>query len=266
MKIGTRSHDILTHDVDELIAYCQKHGIDGLHTAMYKSFEDEFENDEKIMEYIQKIENAGIEIFVFGAYFNMIHPDTAKQQAGEKLFKRVSTTAKVANCKLVGSETGSLNGDAWTYNPENHTERTIAQSTGVIQKLIAENPDVQVLIEPVYDHVIHSIEEGKKVVDNERVKIILDLSNLLNINNYQDHLEIFEKALKTYGDDIKIFHLKNFRWENEEKKYCRLDKGELKYPELFNLIRKYNLDNTPLVIEDLQNEDLEESIKYLREL
>ncbi len=266
MKIGTRSHDILTHNVDELISYCKEHNIDGLHTAMYKSFEDEFADDSKMIEYINKIENAGIEIFVFGAYFNMVHPDREKQQAGEKLFSKVSNHSKSANCKLVGSETGSLNGDAWTYNENNHIPETIEQSRSVIQKMITNNPEVQVLIEPVYDHVIYSIAEGKKVVDDLNAKIILDLSNLLNTENYESYLDIFEEALKVYGDDIKIMHLKNFNWQDGEKAYCQLDKGILDYSKLFALIRKYNLETTPLVIEDLQNKELENSIKYLREL
>lgn len=266
MKLGTRGHDILTSNIDEMITYCQKYQIDGLHLALYKSFAAEFEDIKLMKQYITKLEAAGIEIFIHGAYFNMVHPDIKKQEAGINLFKTVATLACKSQCKLVGSETGSLNGDEWTYNQENHHPETIKMATNVIEKLAETNENIQVLIEPVYDHVIYNVHEGEKVHNNCGAQIILDLANLLMIDNYQDYLTIFENALKTYRDNIKIFHLKNFKMINGQKEYTRLDAGIIDYQKLIKLIKKYELDEVPLVIEDLTGLDLELSLEYIRSL
>ncbi len=266
MKIGTRGHDILTDNIDDIIAYCHKHQIDGLHLALYKSFAADFKDTKLMQSYLEKLKTQNIEIFVHGAYFNMVHPTQTKVKDGLELFNTVAKYAKTTDCLYVGSETGSLNGDEWTLHENNHTKDTINASTKIIQKLVDDNPDVKVLIEPVYDHIIFDLKNAQNVQQTVGADIILDLSNLLMKDNYTDYLNIFESALKMFANHIKILHLKNFNMIDGNKHYTRLDQGYLDYEKLISLLRKYDLLDIPLVVEDLTGEDLEQSIKYIRSL
>ena len=70
-------------------------------------------------------------------------------------------------------------------------------------------------MEPAWGHVIFDIdqlERAVKEINSEYFKVTIDLYNLMNLNkkDFTNYKETFTKALKTFKDDVKIIHLKDF--------------------------------------------------------
>lgn len=264
MKIGVRPHDLEFNTIAEMCEICNEHKIDGLQLVLMRLFPDRIEEQEFIDNLITEIKGNGIDIHLLGSYFNMIHPDQEKLELGHKIFEINTGVAKRNKLNYIGSETGSVNGDAWTYNPQNHTEESFYKLEQAIKRVTSNLDSEYYLMEPVYDHVAYNLELTKRMLLNDKVAITFDLANVLNTTNYIDYIEIFESYLSEFGSRIKIFHFKNFIIEDDAKVLCRLDKGLLDYNKLYPLVKKYNLTDVPVIIEEIQGEDLFESIKFIR--
>lgn len=266
MKIGVRPHDLEFTSVDELASICHEHTIDGLQLVVLRTYPDNYRDNDFIDSKIQEIKSNGIDIFLLGSYFNMIHPNEETLKLGYDIFDVNTQIAKRNDIQYIGSETGSVNGDAWTYHPDNHTEESYAKLQTSIKKITEKIGDRTFLMEPVYDHVANNLEKAKDMMISDDMAITFDLANVLNTKNYVDYLEIFESFLKEFGETIKIFHFKNFVIENDAKVGCRLDTGLLDYTKLYDLVKQCGLTDVPIIVEELQGEDLFESIKFMRGL
>lgn len=268
MKIGARGHDLPSNNVEEMIKYCKAKGIDGLQLAVNKSWEEEYEAQDlrQIIQNVQKLEANGIEIYVYGSYFNPVH---SNEQQNVQDYKRIRFNQLLAlntNCKQLGSETGSYNDDEWTFNPKNHTANAYEQVGACLKSVLID--EVDFLVEVVSDHIIHDIESFSVLDEsvNHQCGLIIDLANIMTINNQENYLEILESFLSKYQMQIKLFHHKNIVFEGNKKRNVRLDQGIIDYSKVLNLIEKYNLSNIPVIVDELSGQDLEESIAYLRKM
>ncbi len=266
MIIGVRAHDLEFDTINDMCQLCKEHSIDGIQLVIKRTFSERINDEKYIDSQIKQIQDMGIEIFLLGAYFNMIHPDDYKLAQGIETFKLNAQIAKRNKLLYVGSETGSVNGDEWTYHPDNHTAVSYTKLKTTIEQITANLELCKLLIEPVYDHVAHNVQVTKAMKINDDIGIIFDISNMLNCKNYLDYVFIFENFLKEFGNEIKVFHFKNFTIEDGKKNSCALDKGIIDYKLLYSLLKQYKLTHVPIIIEELQSEQLFESIKYLRKL
>lgn len=268
MKIGARGHDLPSNNVEDMIQYCKKYGVNGLQLAVNKSWEEEYETQDlkHIIENVRKLEDNGIEIFVYGSYFNPVHSNKSQNIQDYKRIRFNQLLALNTNCKQLGSETGSFNDDAWTFNPKNHTNNAYKLVGNKLKSVLID--DIDFLVEVVSDHVIHDIDSFTALdkVVNHQCGLIIDLANIMNVKNQENYLEIFESFLSEYNSQIKLFHYKNIVFDGEKKINVRLDKGIIDYPKVLAIIEKYNLSHIPVIVDELSGEDLEKSIEYLREL
>lgn len=266
MKIGVRPHDLQFETISEMCEICKENQIDGLQLVFMKLFPDQITDEEFIDNVIDEIRSNNINIYLLGSYFNMIHPEKEKLIQGYDTFEINTRIANRNNIDYIGSETGSVNGDAWTYHPDNHTETSYMKLEESINIITSNIKDAKYLLEPVYDHVSHNLQLTERMMLNEHVAITFDLANVLNTENYQDYLKIFESYLQTFGNRIKIFHFKNFIIKDDAKVGCRLDQGLLDYTKIYSIVEEYNLTDVPIIVEELQGEDLFASIKFIKSL
>lgn len=268
MKIGARGHDLPSNNVEDMIQYCKDNGIEGLQLAVNKSWEEEYEAQDlkQIIENVRKLEENGVEIFVYGSYFNPVHSNELQNAEDYKRIRFNQLLALNTNCRQLGSETGSFNDDAWTFNPKNHTDDAYELVGKKLKTVIID--DVDFLVEVVSDHVIHDIESFTTLdkVVNHQCGLIIDLANIMNVDNQENYLEILESFLSKYQSQVKLFHHKNIVFNGEKKINVRLDEGIIDYPKVLNIIEKYNLSHIPVIVDELSGEDLEKSIEYLRKL
>ncbi len=266
MKIGVRPHDLEFETTEELIEICKSMTIDGLQLVNLRTYPNIMDNPKLIDTEIQKLINSGVDIFLLGSYFNMIHPNDETLKNGYDIFKLNTEIARRNKILNIGSETGSINGDAWTYHPDNHTEESFKKLERSIVEITSYLDDEYYLLEPVYDHVSYDLDTTIRMASDKKVGITLDLSNLLNVDNHQDYLGIFESFLDQFASKIRIFHFKNFNIVEGQKVLCQLDKGYMDYEKIVSLVNKYNLSHIPVIVEEIQGEALKNSIDYLRKM
>lgn len=260
MKIGVRFHDLNDKDFDSAIKFCQDNQIEGVQLAPFKTCGD---NLEKLDTLLTKLDNNGIEIFVLGAYFNFIHPNSREVELGIERFNKIQELSENKET-YVATETGSFNGDKWTYNCKNHSLESFESVKKVIN---GELNTKNMLIEPVFDHVIYDINRVENLLSsNENVGLVFDIANLLNFSNYKDYLAIIEEYFIRYGEKITILHFKNFTFMDTIKRQCSLEEGLLDYEKIVKLVETYLPRNIPVIVEELQGKELVKSIEYLKKL
>ena len=274
MKLMIRAHDLGLKGAENINNSIVNLGLDGVQLVVYKSIEGisysqgQISSD-KALEISNAICQNGKEIALIGAYFNPVHPNTAKIDNGIAVFRDYISVAKDLNCQFVGSETGSYNGDPWIYHPMNHSDEALDRVVETFTSLAdfaAEN-GVNIAIEGAFGHVCHTPQRLKLAferIGRENVKFIFDLYNYLDISNVDSAYEILESGVSLLGDRILLFHIKDFVIQDNKLKQCGVGKGILDYDRILNVIYKHNPCAT-LVLEGTTQEDLPFAVSYLKD-
>ncbi len=263
MLIGIRAHDFGQLGLLDLKKSIDINGFDGIQLVISKTLNQSYKNDELRLVLDGKI-------MMLGAYFNMVHPDLNIIAQGVKNFVKTIHQAQEIGVEFVGSETGSLMGSPWGYVKENHNDDTYNKAKKIILKLLheAKETNVKLAIEGAYAHVIYSPKRMKQLleeINNPKLKVTVDLYNFLNIDNHQDHLQIFKECLNLFSEEIVIFHLKDYKIENQKLVQVGLGQGLMNYKEIIPLIKKYN-PNSYLIFEGVQGAEIPSSLKYINQL
>ena len=211
-----------------------------------------------------------LKVAMLGAYFNPVHSNKELVQKNKEYFIEHLKYASIVGADYVGTETGSYNDDKWTYNPKNQTEEGYQDTMSIFKELAikAKEYKTTMLMEPAYGHVIFNVDTLKRAINelnNEFVKVTIDLYNLLYIGNYNNYKEIFINALSTFNDNIKIIHLKDFIVDGDKLVQTGLGKGILDYNFIIKSIKKY-APNATLVFEGVVGDDIESSLKLIKSL
>lgn len=272
LKIGARAHDLSGQTPAELIALVREAGIDGLQLAVHKSWGAAYQacDIDTIVSNITQLQQAGLSIFLLASYFNPVHSNTAFL-ASEIARARFNIDIGVrCSIGLIGSETGSLNDDEWTWHPGNHAEPAFQQVLTTLRQLQPqlEQSQCDFLVEAVYEHVIHNATHLARLNTElgERFCVTLDIANLLNADNADAWYSIVEDFLTQHGARIRLFHFKNFVLQGDKKIPVRLDEGIIDYATVLALLAKHGLTEVPIIVEELQGEELLASVAYLRQL
>ena len=274
MKLMVRAHDLGVKGADKINEKLIELGLDGVQLVVYKSIDGiSYTPSALTQEMAQaisfKIRENGKEIALIGAYFNPVHPHTAKIENGIAVFKDYISLAKSLGCEFVGSETGSYNGDPWIYHPMNHSDealdRVVETFTG-LANCAAEN-GVNIAMEGAFGHVCHTPErlfEAVSRINRENIRFIFDLYNYLDISNVDSAYDILDRGLSLLGNKILLFHIKDFTIVDNKLKQCSVGKGVLDYDRILSAIYKHN-KNAILVLEGTVGDDLPFAVTYLKD-
>jgi sugar phosphate isomerase/epimerase len=279
IKISYRAHDYGKGSAYDVAKKVASHKLTAVQLVINKCIEGESGlagtlNPEKCKAIYKGFADNGLEISLLGAYFNPVHSDKNKVEQMIAKFKEHLKYAKYFNCKYVGTETGSFNDDKWTYNPLNRTEEALAEDIRIFKDLAecAKENDSYLAIEGAYGHCMYSPDQLKRLFDainNGHVKIIIDIFNYLDISNYNEQIEIFNRAIELFKDDVVVFHLKDFVVDNEANKLVQVGLGQgLMRWDIFFPIIKEKCPNAYLTFEGIKPKDIDSSIdcvyKYYR--
>ena len=121
MKLMIRAHDLGVKGEASVAKAIADNNLDGVQLVAYKCTDDiKYEpgsiNAVRAEEVGIALQKSGKEIPLIGAYFNPVHPNEEKINRGIAVFKDYLRYAKNFGCSVVGSETGSYNGDPWIYH------------------------------------------------------------------------------------------------------------------------------------------------------
>lgn len=248
MRLGIRAHDTKYAPLEELIPNIHNLGFKCMHIALSKSIK-EFKPDICTMTpglamYMKElcIENK-VDIAVLGCYLNLCNPDPEQHKQIVEKYKAHIRFASVLGCGVVGTETGAVNVE-YKYEPANHTEEALNLFIENLKPIVkyAEQFGVIVAIEPVWKHIVCTIERARKVLDainSPNLQIIFDPVNVLYTGNIDRQDEIIEQAFDLLRDEIAVVHCKDYVVEGDELKSIAAGTGGLNYPLLLKKIKQY---------------------------
>lgn len=272
MKLMVRAHDLGVKGAENINTKLCELGLDGVQLVVYKSIDGvAYSQGQLTKEQAKEISNAikqnGKDIALIGAYFNPVHPNTAKIDNGIAVFKDYLSLAKDIGCDYVGSETGSYNGDPWIYHPMNHSDEALDRVVDTFSDLAeyAESCGVNIAMEGAFGHVCHTPErlyEAVTRIGKNNIKFIFDLYNYLDISNVDVAYDILNRGLSLLGDRILLFHIKDFVIEDNKLKQCGVGKGILDFDRILNAIYQHN-QNAILVLEGTAYDDLPYAVSLL---
>ena len=203
MRIGIRAHDVAYAPLEELIPNIHAQGFHCMHIALSKSIK-EFKPGVETMTpglamYIKELctENK-VDVAVLGCYLNLCNPNPEKHKEIVEKYKAHIRFASILGCGVVGTETGAVN-EEYKYEPANHSEEALQCFIDNLRPIVkyAEQFGVIVAIEPVWKHIVYTVERARKVldaIDSPNLQIIFDPVNLLCVDNLAQQDEIIEKA------------------------------------------------------------------------
>lgn len=248
MRLGIRAHDTKYAPLEELIPNIHNLGFKCMHIALSKSIK-EFKPDICTMTpglamYMKElcIENK-VDIAVLGCYLNLCNPDPEQHKQIVEKYKAHIRFASVLGCGVVGTETGAVNVE-YKYEPANHTEESLNLFIENLKPIVkyAEQFGVIIAIEPVWKHIVCTIERARKVldaIDSPNLQIIFDPVNVLYTGNIDRQDEIIEQAFDLLRDEIAVVHCKDYVVEGDELKSIAAGTGGLNYPLLLKKIKQY---------------------------
>lgn len=248
MRIGIRAHDVAYAPLDELIPNIHKQGFHCMHIALAKSIK-EFKPGVETMTpglamYIKELcaENK-VDVAVLGCYLNLCNPNPEKHKEIVEKYKAHIRFASILGCGVVGTETGAVN-EEYKYEPANHSDEALQCFIDNLRPIVkyAEQFGVIVAIEPVWKHIVNTVERARKVldaIDSPNLQIIFDPVNLLYVGNIDKQDEIIDKAFDLLLKDIAVVHCKDYVVEGDELKSIAAGTGGLNYPLLLKKIKEY---------------------------
>jgi sugar phosphate isomerase/epimerase len=220
----------------------------------------------------QVLEKRSIAVAVLGCYINPVHPDPDARENQLRRFEELLRFARDFGCPVVGTETGSCNGDC-SFHPDTENPATFDLLCRSLERLVAtaEKCGSIVGIEAVADqHTVSSIEKMELVqrrLASPALKVIYDPVNLIpRAGLPESQKEFFQRAFDAFGDKIVAIHAKDFRMENGKKNGALpAGTGDLDYTALLQIImeRKPGID---ILLEDSSPATGKKAMAYLQNI
>lgn len=273
-----RAHDLGVKGEDNIAKRLEELGLSGVQLVAYKCLDDVAYvpgaiTSERAEAFSRTFKSAGLTVPLIGAYFNPVHPNEEKIKNGVAVFKDYLAHCHELGCEVVGSETGSYNGDKWTYHPQNRTEEAVNRVIDTFAELadFAKSQNAFIGMEGAFGHVcwnVKTLDRAVKAIGRDNIKIIFDLYNYLdapNGSNADERYDILHEGLETFGDRIVVFHIKDcVIAEDGSLKQVGVGKGIFDYSKIIPEIRKVCPDAN-LVFEGTTGEDIPDAVAYLKQ-
>jgi len=272
MKLGVRAHDFGRLPVDELAARIASHGLESIQLAPTKALAG-FDTDAGRLSpgFASGIRDAfhrrGIRIAVLGCYINLADRDDGRRRPQLERFKDYLRFARDFGCSVVGTETGSLNGD-FSRHPANAGEEAFQTVLASVRELVreAERFGVFVGIEAVERYVIASPQRLRRLIDevsSPNLQVIYDPVNLLWSTNHERQDQITDAAHELLGDRISIVHAKDFVVTDGQFHEVPAGKGQLNHRRILGWVkeRKPGID---VLLENTNPATIGETIAFMR--
>lgn len=247
MQVGIRLHDVEGNTLEEKLKAAQEKGFSCVHLAS-KLLVSQYGIDAGALTpgfamYIKRLLNQyQLDQAVYGCYLNLANPDPEQLKKITETYKASIRFAAVSGAGVVGTETGAPNTEYRTV-PECWTEDALKILIENLRPVVeyAEKLGVIFAIEPVWGHIVHTVEKARRVLDeigSPNLQIIFDPVNLLGMDNYQKQDEMIRKAFELLGDDIAVIHAKDFVVEKDRLRSVASGTGALNYPLLMRYIKE----------------------------
>lgn len=258
MKLGCRAHDFGRSAPELLSQRVAEAGFETVQLALTKAIEDitAFRDvTPALLERTRRaFETAGVEIAVLGCYVECGHSDRTERLRQVEDFKLGLIHAKELGVGVAGTETTRFPVNASPADRESAYQSLKDSVLRMARE--AERLEVDIGIEPVADHTLHSPELTARLLEEvncSRLKIILDPVNLILAETVREQESIYAAYLEAVGRKLVALHLKDIVFEGEEKVWRNIGQGIVSYKPLFEWLRVHRPD-IPLLREHVKPE------------
>ncbi|WP_165004346.1 MULTISPECIES: sugar phosphate isomerase/epimerase family protein [unclassified Enterococcus] len=273
LNLAIRGHDLSdVHTVEMLAEKTKEQGIHTLQLALGLSFPDIPSGAEAINagmgNFVKRtLGEKEISVGILSCYINMIHPDGKEREKLLNKFERYLQYASSFGASMVASETGGVFPEI-QYTEKNFTDEAFAEAVSVIHRLVQAGEKYQMMvgIEPGLNHPVYSldrVEQLLQAVDSDYLGIILDPTNLITIENYQQQVQLVEEAFERFGEKICAVHLKDFRVEEEKIVPTNLGEGLIDYTGISEIIEKKR-PYLYVVLEETKDDGIRQGVSLLK--
>ena len=140
----------------------------------------------------------GIAIAGLTSYYNIVDPDVARREHGEKRMEAVIANWKRLGSPIIGTGSGSVNPKSeWLESPENATEKVYLQCRSSLERLArqAEKTGAIVAVEPYWHNVIDGVARAERLiheVNSPSLRLVMDPCNYYrkeDLRQYAAHAE-----------------------------------------------------------------------------
>lgn len=266
---GLRGHDI-GDDFPSMCTNGVENHVTSLQFAMAKTVKtidfDAVGFDRAVADDIhRKLCECGFSVPVLGCYINPIDANEERLECSLRRFEAFIRYAQVFHAGVVGTETGVTVGPDSPVYWENY--RLFIRNLARLVE-VAEECDVNIAIEPVFGGTVCSPQIMRRVIDDigsNKVKVILDLSNLLTAEMIPLQRKILDDSFELLGDRIWAVHLKDFAVSDGKKRFAPPTKGLMDIPYLFEQM-SFMERKTDVILDELPLELYAQAVKDLATL
>ncbi len=271
-RIGCRAHDYGKDTIENLMAKIAGDGYQTTQLALKKALADVDDLTQKLnLDYAKKIQSAmsakNVDVSVFGAYLNYAHPDEQVRQENLRILEGHISIAKKLGARMVGTETGSLD-PGYKAHVDNHDEVAYERFRDAIKSVmpLVHEKDTWMAVEAVSHHIIHTPERMNRLVrdiEDDRLKVIFDISNIMTEDNWQDQAAIIKEMFDLLGDKIVVIHVKDFDFVDGEKVILPIGQGKLNFEALMDaaIASEVAID---VLAENIPQSHLKETVDILK--
>ena len=271
MYIGLRAHDYGKQPLEDLFSKISGDGFHSIQLAIPKAIEgvnslDDV--DEKMLQDIKAaMEKYDIAIPVFGCYVELGHRDPEVRQQHVDRFLKGMDFAKFLGARCIGSETTNFPLDGSEEERREAFEGLVDSVKQIVKK--GEEIGLDVAIEPVAKHTLNTPSLAKELLErvpSERLKIILDLVNLLTKDNIDRQDEILDECFDKFGDKIWALHMKGIKkGVDGELEKTNFAENEANFKKVIDWT-KVNMPETTVLREEIKPEEAKADYTYMMHL
>ncbi|PTQ83761.1 sugar phosphate isomerase/epimerase [Trichococcus patagoniensis] len=272
LNFTIRGHDLSgVETVQELAKQTKKQGIHNLQLALGMSFPDLPSGAGNLNPGMgaairRELAQADVQVGILSCYVNMIHPDAEIREGLLQKFESYLRHARYFGAAMVASETGCVLPEI-RYTQDNFSDAAFADMVGVIRRLVKSGEEAGMLvgIEPGLNHPLYSLERVEQLLDaveSDYLGIILDPTNLITSEDYQEQVALVEKAFERFGDKIVAVHLKDYTIEENQIIPVNLGEGLIDYAAITAIIAKHK-PLSYVVLEETKDDHIVKALQLL---
>jgi len=181
-------------------------------------------NEDDIRELSSALREFGIEVFEYGGYVNMLHPDPATRQRFLKSLAASIETAERFDCRMVGTISGSRDPHPYGINPhpDNWTRATWKLLVDGVRQVLRDTAGSAVVLgmEAQVTTNLDGPKAHKRLMEDVgdgRCAVNLDPVNMVNLGRYFHTTELIGECFDLLGESIYGCHAKDtYIWPDKQ--------------------------------------------------
>lgn len=271
IKIGVRAHDFGRATAEYLFLKIADAGFECIQLAMPKALEGVNSFDDVNLKVVKDIEAAlvksGLELAVLGCYLDLSTSDEAVASKNVATTHHILEVAKDLGAHTVASE--STYGRVEEQDRDAFVERVIKSVAKIMVK--ARELDMNYSLEPVFYHAVSNKERFLRVahaVGRDHFKVIYDPTNMMDPKYLQSQSDYIQSTLFAFEPYADVIHYKDFLVNDDGLSYrpCRLGDGRLDGSVVRDYLAKRQQSSIYLIREELEVQNAEYEVAYLKDL